>query len=465
MRRWAFWLACAAMAVGVLLAYRSAVFSSRSGEATPAYSTRRHDPYGTAALFTLLAERGVEVRTVESATLRESDQGVLVQVLKGDANDWWDRRRHLQTKQLADWIGRGNTVVQLSRKQTELMQHFKIGAGKQPQDEEIKKIQEAEAKGDAPEALPGTAHWARLIKIEDYGRSGRMRSAQPELYLHEPMTLAERVEDRNWTVLARARTAGEAIVAAEYKVGQGKLVVVGAPTPALNGGIIESNNLDFMLNVVGKGPVLVDEWSLGIGQEATLIGFLLEAGLLPILIQAAFVAGLYIWSTSEPRSEEDDNSKVARNRAGAEQIVTLGFLYGRSLGIDVTYERVHAEVQHRLCEAMRCKPGELIQRVVALRTDWRMRVEKLLEALSTVKPTGEVMCLTCGYDLRGNVTGRCPECGTIVSVEMRRKIGEAGTEKTPPAKRAFRGEAVLAQALRESHELMMEIRRDSRGRR
>lgn len=29
-------------------------------------------------------------------------------------------------------------------------------------------------------------------------------------------------------------------------------------------------------------------------------------------------------------------------------------------------------------------------------------------------PTGHPPCPTCGYDLHGNVTGRCPECGTTI---------------------------------------------------
>jgi len=32
-------------------------------------------------------------------------------------------------------------------------------------------------------------------------------------------------------------------------------------------------------------------------------------------------------------------------------------------------------------------------------------------------------CQTCGYDLTGNESGRCPECGTEVSVELRKGSG------------------------------------------
>ena len=28
------------------------------------------------------------------------------------------------------------------------------------------------------------------------------------------------------------------------------------------------------------------------------------------------------------------------------------------------------------------------------------------------------LCLDCGYDLRGNVTGKCPECGTAIANDI-----------------------------------------------
>jgi predicted Zn-ribbon and HTH transcriptional regulator len=38
----------------------------------------------------------------------------------------------------------------------------------------------------------------------------------------------------------------------------------------------------------------------------------------------------------------------------------------------------------------------------------------------------KVLCIKCGYDLRGNVSGICPECGTEMLEEQRRAIVEAG---------------------------------------
>lgn len=35
-------------------------------------------------------------------------------------------------------------------------------------------------------------------------------------------------------------------------------------------------------------------------------------------------------------------------------------------------------------------------------------------------------CLTCGYDLTGNVSGICPECGTNTGASSRRAVGSAG---------------------------------------
>ena len=30
---------------------------------------------------------------------------------------------------------------------------------------------------------------------------------------------------------------------------------------------------------------------------------------------------------------------------------------------------------------------------------------------------GQFVCMRCGYDLRGNESGRCPECGLLTMVE------------------------------------------------
>ena len=48
--------------VGAGVFYRMSYVASRGGDAAPLYSTQRYDPYGTAALYQLLSEQGVDVR-------------------------------------------------------------------------------------------------------------------------------------------------------------------------------------------------------------------------------------------------------------------------------------------------------------------------------------------------------------------------------------------------------------------
>jgi hypothetical protein len=458
-RRWPLWIAIAALALGALLTYRSAVFSSRSGDAAPLYSTRRHDPYGTAALYTLLVERGIATRRLERPTLGPDDRGVLVQVMNAAPPGPFDGEGyHLQTRQLADWIAQGNTVVQLSRAPTELMEHFKIAAAKQPTAEVLRDLRDAEARGSDPDELLGVTYLARLAP--DAGAAGR-------LSLCEPMSFGDQPGNGAWAVLARAAMDNDAIVAAALRVGRGRLIVVGAPTPALNDALAQEANLDFLLATIGAGPVLLDEWSHGIGHEATIVGFLLNAGLLPVLLQAAFVAGLYIWSTSRshaPADATEPADSASDDGVGAGQIGTLGFLYGRSLDTAATAERVTAEVYRRLAEAMRCRPDAVRARLAALAPDVRQRCEQLLDRLAGATPTHDVHCPTCGYDLRGNVTGRCPECGAALVVELQRRVAQLPTtpERARPARRALRADGVFVDALNLSHELSQEIRRESR---
>jgi predicted Zn-ribbon and HTH transcriptional regulator len=445
-----------ALMIGALLAYRSAVFSSRSGDAAPLYSTRRHDPYGTAALYTLAIERGLETRRIEQPTLDPDDRGTLIQVPNGTRGAFGGATYHLQTRQLADWIAQGNTVVQLSRVPTELMGHFKIAVAKEVPADLLESIRGEETRGANPDEVPGTNYLARL-QGEDKGLpDGR-------LLLREPMSFADRPNDPRWSVLARVPTYGNAIVAAELRVGRGRLILVGAPTPAINETLGQESNLDFLLSTIGDGPVLLDEWSHGIGHEATIIGFLLEAGLLPILLQVGFVAALYVWSTSQPHASDDEQMSAPEAGVGAGQVATLGFLYSRSLAPDATAERVSAEVTRRLAEALRCRPHDVCARVSSLAPDLRQRCEQLFQRLAAIQPPRDVRCPTCGYDLRGNVTGRCPECGALLSSELRHHIAQLAP--SPPSTRGsmkLQTKAAFADALSLSYELSQEIRRESR---
>jgi len=443
--------AVVAILAGIIVTYRSAGFSARSGSDAPLYSVRRYDPYGTAALRDLLAERGVPVRTLEGPSLEREDHGVLIQVLPVEERMRGRQQYHPQTRQLEEWMSAGNTVVQLTRSETELMRRLKVAPTTRPAYHDADAVQDREARGETPEKIEAGVALASLI-------------SRPErrLMLWSPMIFADQ-QERGWKPLARMGRGGEnTVVAGELPVGKGRLIVVGAPTPALNGTLGEEGNLDFLLETIGKGPVILDEWSHGVGHEATIIGFLWQAGLVPVLAQIAFLGILYGWSFMGFRPPEA--GVAARQRSSSEQIETLGFLYGQSLSLAAARSRVDVEVRRRLAEALRCQPGEVEERVRKLEPGLRGRCEALLQRLSELRKLDAPRCKTCGYDLSMNVSGRCPECGTDLPVELRRRIAAEGAVKPAAVeRRKARSDKALADLLTWSNELALEVHRERRA--
>lgn len=448
-RKWALWITLAVVAATALLAYQSAVFSSRSGDAAPLYSIRRHDAYGAAALFTLLSESDIPTDTLERPAFHAGETGTLIQILQTNARSR-ETLPQPQVSQLVDWMTQGNTVIQFTRSQTDLMDRLGIKADTQPDSKAVTALQTAETSGDAPDKLPAGNETGTLATLATPSADAA------GLSLTLPMTLADAAKGVPFKVLARPALDKKKILAAEYRVGLGRLIVVGAPTPALNHMIPQRQNLEFILSLVGNKPVWFDEWSHGIGHNATVIGFLKEAGLIPLLLQVAFVVGLYVWSTSG-RSATGGRYRAPRGRVAVEQISTLGYLYARSLELPVTFTRVNAEAQRRLATAFRCKPTELRTAVDRAASPWKERGRQLLDRLAGLQATANVRCTTCGYDLRGNTTGRCPECGANLRTDTVHRIAEIDASATAVPANAV-NKAALIELLNDTHALSEEIR-------
>jgi hypothetical protein len=282
------------------------------------------------------------------------------------------------------------------------------------------------------------------------------------LFLWSPMVLAE-PNGPSIRPIARLPNRGDNAVAVLMPVGRGKLIVIGAPTPVLNGFIGQRGNLDVILSLIGDGPVIFDEWSHGIGHDVTVIGFIHDVGLLPLLVQLVFIVLLYVWSTSGHR--RNDPPPSVRQRSSIEQIQTLGYLYSRSFDCDTTFKQVHMEVRRRLSEAMRCQPAELTARSASLDPELRRRFNELMEQISRNQPEHRVPCPQCQYELFSLTSDRCPECGTPISPELRHRIEQAAVEGPPGAnRRRFRLDMAYAALLTLSNQLTLEVQRDRRAR-
>jgi len=421
-------LALGAVAFGVWAFYRLAETASRGGQSNPLYCTRRYDPYGTAALCDLLAERGIPVKTLERPSLDEREHGVLIQVLECRRPQGLAQllsggaRYEVHVGDLREWIAAGNTVVQFSRGETPLAAELsskpipskaeskkpaKVGKKTPPiivleemdQQDPARKLEEEEAEGIPPDKLAYP-----LVEADWVGPSLRHPLV---LRLPEKLPHAELFP---WKPLARWR--GD-VVAAEARYGKGRLVVVGAPTPALNSGLDLGGNLEWILDLVGQGPVLVDDWSHGIGHEDTLIGCIREIGLTPVLFQLAFVLGLYLWSTRGHR--RPDRPEVSRSRSIAEQIETLGYLYRQALSREEAVRRVRREVLRRVAEALGCSPEDVEAGRAKVPPAAARRVQSIRDALAALGHAGRrslwtaelAKILTLSHDLvKENPHGR-----------------------------------------------------------
>lgn len=362
------------LAVGLLAVavfFRFAVRASRGGEESPLYSSRRYDPYGTAAFYELLDERGREVQALRRPYLGESQRGTLVQVLPIDAG-------RFPPAELRRWIADGNTVLQLTRGPSKLFELCTGGTSKErPESSDGRTTEKLQAQGKPPDELPAEPEPAQWI--EDPSRS--LASPGPgsaPLMLRAPVTWHANDSDR-WRPLART---ADGVVAGIATFGRGRLIVVGAPTPALNGTLSEGGNLEFLLSTVGDGPVLFDEWSHGLGNAGNIASLVRELGLAPIVVQTLLVLSLYVWSTSGWRLREPSISP--RRRSSAEQIETLGYLYRQTLSAAAACNLVELEARRRLAVALECVPAELDRTCAKTKTPIAESAKDILAALAAL---------------------------------------------------------------------------------
>lgn len=455
--------------------YQFANFSSRGSEGSPIYSSLRLDPYGTAAMVDLLRERGHAVRLVHRPRLEPGDRGTLIQVLPASSKG--ENAPAMQIDALMEWIGEGNTVVQFTRGETALMRRCNLATPKadgehaDQQQAGISLVETHELAGKPPEKSPGETAFATWSKEASEMLPG-VRSTPP-LVLQQPRFF--NVEHGPaWRTIARWNASP---VAGEFKVGKGRVIFVGAPTAVTNFGLAQGGNLPFLLALLGDQPVLVDEWSHGQGNAGTVIGMLVALGLMPAILQIAFVLGLYHWSTRGYR--RPDILASPRRRASLEQVETLGHLYHQSLQPPATFDLVLREVLARLSGALRCAPAEIDSHLQRLKPEAAQHGREILEALGALnQAVSPPTCLKCGFNLTGNISGKCPECGTFVPLKTRSRVdriaatpanatpqARAGSPpvRNTPASSARRFDAEFARVLTLTSEFAKEVARDRRS--
>lgn len=473
--------------LGTWIFYHEAWIASRSGVDSPLYSVERFDPYGTAALYRLMKKQGHVVRLLRQPHIADDMKGVMIEVLPVNANDGGassapatqpttqpaNRGYHnpskLPVKQVLDWVSRGNTLIQLTRARTAIMDRLAIapwtpavkhrhahksrGAAQAPAAPSATMLEKRQRHGVFPKDLfpVDYARWLpgarQAYHLTSFGLAVRL----PQYFA--------RKGPRGWTPLASVRGR---VIAGRIRHGKGTVIIVGAPTPALNHALGRGGNLNFLLQVIGNKPVIFNAWAHHLGEAGTLMGLIRRFGLLPALLQLILLALVYHWSTRGIKRVQRDHPP--RPRSSVEQIQTLGYLYQQAMKDQDATERAVAEVRRRVACGLRCRVDQIQARLPHVDPSVAKQAQHLLEAAQQITGQRAVRCSDCGYDLRGSTRDTCPECGCTIERSKREQL--AALKDAPPAHHTEPKHRSLfnevAALLTESHDFATKTTRGTR---
>ncbi|MBX9656716.1 DUF4350 domain-containing protein [bacterium] len=325
--------------------YQTAATATRGGNDTPLYSIRRYDPYGTAALFEVLKETGHEVHLRENAHFDDSMKGVLLQILAEKDRD------RIDEKELLRWVNDGNSVVIFSRTLPEIAAELGLGyrtKGIPPDGKASERLER--------EMTPPRERLSETAKVVD----PRFSTAE-DVTLVDPVPFEPTDEESAWRPFLKNE---QGKLGWTRRHGAGEVIVIGSPTLALNGWLSDRGNIELLLKLSEGKTVYLDEWAHGFGSGGTIVGLLRDFGLTPLLLQLAFVVGLFAWNGRGQKLT--DPPMKHRGRSSVEQIKTLGYLYSQSMNPKRSLELVNKEVRRRLTEKYHTTPEQLPHRLTAL---------------------------------------------------------------------------------------------------
>lgn len=368
------------LAAVLWLLSRTAWKAAQGSSAMPLMSAYRYDPYGDAALYEYLLKSKHAVSLLTRPVLSPHMSGVLI-------NLWSPHSRGIlqnyststhYNPDLLHWVAAGNTLVDMVQGSTGLGRHFHLAmtwhkrvgrhtAGKHESGGAFQPGRTADSgwrrwydilrRGQSPKRL------TRWLDDAAWGDHSPAAMSLPlwhrTLWLLDPAVFVLPKTHAPWHTLARSK-AGPVAIMRPY--GRGRIVMIGSVWPALNGGISQGGNLDFLMHIIGSQPVILDQWSRGVGHNPSVLVLLRRVGGLPACVELLLVLAVWSWSLrGYPRPIGLGPRRMARSTA--EQIAALGRLYQESLTPQELAHRVAAECTRRFAEALKCRPDGLAERI------------------------------------------------------------------------------------------------------
>lgn len=329
------------------LLYAMAEYDLTTGHRLPPHSSLRYDPFGTSGLRELFVRRGRETHMLQRPVPPEEAGATLVMLppVGADYDEDFDSSRFTarRMRRLDEWIRNGNRLLLLARVPPKTLAALLPGLSFTAASGPELSLEKKQASGDYRGAFSEPATTVALTG----------RDAGSSLLMVRPGSI--RVADDSEAEIL-AGDGGDAKVVV-LSLGQGSVVVLANPTPALNQAVDQASNAAFLLELSVDGPVYFDEYSLGLGDGDSTMDWLKRYSLLPFLLQAGLA--LYLFARSGDRDIEQSVVREEKSASPAgDQIRMLVGLYEKSLS-----DGQLAEKRRRLSGRLKAREGGVARRL------------------------------------------------------------------------------------------------------
>jgi hypothetical protein len=223
-----------------------------------------------------------------------------------------------------------------------------------------------------PGVWPGPPTLAFGLRGRYAGKPGELHPAFPSPYALGVETIAptgpvrfERVKPEGWAPLF-GDAAG--VVMGIRRLGEGTLVAISEPGLFSNARIETADHARLILNIVqghaGSGPILVDEFHHGHGQQDAFMAYVWKTAAPWMLAQGVLIFLLLLLARGTRFGPPIPLATRAR-ASSLEYIAALGDLYRRARARRLAAEALGSSFRRGLGEALGSGPGEELARLVA----------------------------------------------------------------------------------------------------
>jgi hypothetical protein len=336
-KRWA-WLAlltCSLVWLGLIVERNAA-----RGRFTRAFSTYGSGPEGTRALYLMLGELGFRTARWSQDLARVPDRATLIAL--GSCEDAAVRAlSRYEREDLVAWVERGGLLV-VAGARNYLPRALGVGF---EDDRRCKQREEESAAArepftDADELLAALSD-IQPAADSDADRAvlavplGAALKGLPLVSFQKPANLVSDAELRFESLLVAPDVeAPLRPLALTYTRGRGRVIVLSAANMFQNAELIEAEGAPLvarLLRAYAPGSLLIfDEYHLGLGERRSLMQYLRQVGIYPLLAQLLLGAGIALWRAGARLGAPRGASEPEDPAVHAGVVSALGRMYART---------------------------------------------------------------------------------------------------------------------------------------